>query len=471
MTESLGKGGSNSLKKIAHSLDQLQVNIDKWKDLLIIEEHQTSESAIVNMLRQRMQQTNKSGQEATLQVLPLPNHESNLSAGDSDSVNDRKPSPSARTLSRNLTLALISLEKDDDVGTEQRADDNDDDDNDKKSNHGENDTKDDDESTKEKATSVCFWPFTLLEDRPLWRLFVVMGLNGLLSLACSAMIIKIEGSEQQNRLDNRYDLLSRIEQLKDNITGRFKNVHADAEVTLQLIDEFSNQVEHTRHFPQEIEWNMLSAQSFITSIQTTTGYGDIVPVTTGGRVFTVAYALIGIPVFMWYIVKLGGLFRLLVMNAFGACINCICPKSFSAEEDDTISQSTAVESGDGEPQYSRRRSTLETLLLQANSRIKEQFSDDKRFHPSVIGIILLVFLLSVSIFISHMEGISYFDSFYACFITYSTIGFGDIDIFKISYRSNWFNLLIYGNFVHILGYMILSAWIASILEKVGVRKF
>lgn len=121
--------------------------------------------------------------------------------------------------------------------------------------------------------------------------------------------------------------------------------------------------------------------------------------------------------------------------------------------------------------YGRRQSSLEIILFKANSRIKEQFFYDKRFHPSVIGGILLVFLLSVAYFIAYMEGYKYFDAFYACFITYSTIGFGDIDIFRVSYRSNWFNFLIYGNFIHILGYMILSAWIASILEKVGVRKF
>ncbi len=46
----------------------------------------------------------------------------------------------------------------------------------------------------------------------------------------------------------------------------------------------------------------------------TSGYGDIVPVTTEGKVFTLAYALYGIPVFIWYIVKLGALFRVIVMR-------------------------------------------------------------------------------------------------------------------------------------------------------------
>ena len=79
-----------------------------------------------------------------------------------------------------------------------------------------------------------------------------------------------------------------------------------------------------------------------------------------------------------------------------------------------------------------RRSTFDFIMVTANSRIKEQFQYDKRFHPSVIGIILLVFLLSVAYFTSYMEGYNYFDALYACFITYSTIGFGDIDIF-VSY--------------------------------------
>ena len=64
----------------------------------------------------------------------------------------------------------------------------------------------------------------------------------------------------------------------------------------------------------------------------------------------------------------------------------------------------------------------------------QEFQSDKRFHPSIIGFILAVFMFCVSVFISHMEDISYFDAFYACFITYSTIGFGDFDIYRISYR-------------------------------------
>ena len=112
----------------------------------------------------------------------------------------------------------------------------------------------------------------------------------------------------------------------------------------------------------------------------------------------------------------------------------------------------------------------------------------KRCHPVLPGMVLLVFLLSVASFISHIENISYFDAFYACFITYSTIGFGDIDIYvnmfenmlswivyllmftfmmqRTSYRSNWFNLMIYGNGVHIIGYMLLSAWLTTLLEKI-----
>ena len=38
------------------------------------------------------------------------------------------------------------------------------------------------------------------------------------------------------------------------------------------------------------------------------------PVTLEGKLFTLCYALYGIPIFIWYIVKLGALFRVVVMR-------------------------------------------------------------------------------------------------------------------------------------------------------------
>lgn len=72
-----------------------------------------------------------------------------------------------------------------------------------------------------------------------------------------------------------------------------------------------------------------------------------------------------------------------------------------------------------------------------NKLIKSQDKyDDSRFHPTVIGVILLVFILLVAVFIMKMdkyEEHSYFSAIYGAFITYSTIGFGDIDIYVIAF--------------------------------------
>ena len=54
-----------------------------------------------------------------------------------------------------------------------------------------------------------------------------------------------------------------------------------------------------------------------------TGYGDIVPITVNGKILTIVYALYGIPVFIWYIIKLGGLFRVMVMRLLRNIIDAI----------------------------------------------------------------------------------------------------------------------------------------------------
>ena len=40
---------------------------------------------------------------------------------------------------------------------------------------------------------------------------------------------------------------------------------------MKLLDSYSEEVPKVSDYPEEIHWDMLSAQAFITSVQTTTG--------------------------------------------------------------------------------------------------------------------------------------------------------------------------------------------------------
>jgi len=104
-------------------------------------------------------------------------------------------------------------------------------------------------------------------------------------------------------MQHRKDLQARVSGLQANITSLVQGrtqVENPAKEALALLNELDEAIPELAKLPEEIEWDMLAAQSFITSVQTTTGYGDIVPVTFWGKFFTLIYAFIGIPIFMVY---------------------------------------------------------------------------------------------------------------------------------------------------------------------------
>ena len=134
---------------------------------------------------------------------------------------------------------------------------------------------------------------------------------------------RIEKPSQEIRLAKRKELFDRLTSLKDNITNRFDDPNDQVETTIEMVQKYSKMMADIKDHPDEIIWDMLNAQAFVTSIQTTTGYGDIVPLTPGGKIFTIAYALVGVPIFLWYIVKLGGVFRVFTMNIFSIVKACL----------------------------------------------------------------------------------------------------------------------------------------------------
>ena len=144
-----------------------------------------------------------------------------------------------------------------------------------------------------------------------------------MTLSYFSLFFRIEKPSQEIRLAKRKELFDKLTSLKDNITSRFDDPNDKVETTIEMVQKYSKVMAEIKNHPDEIIWDMLNAQAFVTSIQTTTGYGDIVPLTPGGKIFTIAYALVGVPIFLWYIVKLGGVFRVFTMNIFSIVKACL----------------------------------------------------------------------------------------------------------------------------------------------------
>ncbi|XP_066905477.1 TWiK family of potassium channels protein 7 [Halyomorpha halys] len=125
-------------------------------------------------------------------------------------------------------------------------------------------------------------------------------------------------------------------------------------------------------------WNHLQAIFFASTVLTTIGYGNIAPVTTAGRVFCLLFALIGIPLCLTVIADLG----IVVAGSL--------------------------------PDLASKMESLSTAVKSLVSAFAALF-------------LLLVFLSIGAFLFMHLEDDwNFFDSFYFCFITMTTIGFGDL---------------------------------------------
>ncbi|XP_068624716.1 two pore potassium channel protein sup-9-like [Battus philenor] len=129
------------------------------------------------------------------------------------------------------------------------------------------------------------------------------------------------------------------------------------------------------------QWKFTGAFYYATTVLTTIGYGHSTPSTVGGKLFTMFYAIVGIPLGLIMFQSIGERVNRLssvIIKALKRTMNC---NQTSASEVDLICVVT----------------TLSSLTIAGGAAAFSKF-----------------------------EGWSYFDSVYYCFITLTTIGFGDM---------------------------------------------
>jgi len=127
-------------------------------------------------------------------------------------------------------------------------------------------------------------------------------------------------------------------------------------------------------------WKFAGSFYYATTVLTTIGYGHSTPKTDGGKVFTMIYAIIGIPIGLVMFNSIGERF-----NYFSSMIINKCRKMLKAKQEETT----------------------EMDLICIGSTLT-----------------LIIFTSGAAAF-SYYEGWTYYHSLYYCFITLTTIGFGD----------------------------------------------
>ncbi|XP_056630333.1 two pore potassium channel protein sup-9 [Diorhabda carinulata] len=128
------------------------------------------------------------------------------------------------------------------------------------------------------------------------------------------------------------------------------------------------------------QWKFAGAFYFATVVLAMIGYGHSTPVTAGGKAFCIGYAVIGIPL------------GLVMFQSIGERLNKFA--------------SIVIKQIKKYLHYQRVEATEMNLMF-------------------ATGMLSSIIITTGAAVFSRYEGWSYFDSFYYCFVTLTTIGFGD----------------------------------------------
>ncbi|XP_071453838.1 two pore potassium channel protein sup-9-like isoform X1 [Hetaerina americana] len=128
------------------------------------------------------------------------------------------------------------------------------------------------------------------------------------------------------------------------------------------------------------QWKFAGAFYFATVVLAMIGYGHSTPVTYGGKAFCIVYAMVGIPL------------GLVMFQSIGERLNKCA--------------SLVIRRGKRWLRFRQTEATEMNLML-------------------ATGLLSSAIITTGAAVFSRYEGWSYFDSFYYCFVTLTTIGFGD----------------------------------------------
>merc|ERR1719350_877623 len=158
------------------------------------------------------------------------------------------------------------------------------------------------------------------------------------------------------------------------------------------------------------DWSFPNALLFTITIITTIGYGHIFPYTDDGKMFTIIYALVGMPLLVMFLNNVGDAMADGIKFGYSrVCCRWCRVKRLVSER-------------------------LPGASLRKARKLRDEVYGDETYMPTkdisipiILSILCIIAYLSIGSAIFHVwEGWDLTSAAYFCFITLSTVGFGDM---------------------------------------------
>ncbi|KAF5272885.1 hypothetical protein FQR65_LT17301 [Abscondita terminalis] len=218
-------------------------------------------------------------------------------------------------------------------------------------------------------------------------------------------------------------------------------------------------------------------------------YGSIAPRTTLGKAVTIGYAILGIPLTLLYLSSVGSILSRIARGVFSrALCCCLCSncgyccydekrmaekekKMKRKRQQKELQQQLALQ----EPFYVRANPTITQNNLHSPTKEDNTSEVDNESKASMHGlsilapvllclIIMFIYICLGTLALYNLQNWSVLDGFYFCFMSLTTIGFGDmVPGFEI-YNQNHSEVTVWFCSLYIMSGMALTAMCFSVVH-------
>ncbi|XP_043684317.1 TWiK family of potassium channels protein 18-like [Vespula pensylvanica] len=251
----------------------------------------------------------------------------------------------------------------------------------------------------------------------------------------------------------------------------------------------------------EYEWNFAKAFLYSLTVLTTLGCGSIAPKSTWGKLATMGYASLGIPLTIVYLSNAGGLLSRCARGVFTrALCCCLCSNCGyccyderrmqekerrmrrKRQQEELAQQQQQQQLQLQEPFYVRANSSTFTSTVEIKASPKDEVSSlgsGDRPNVTILAPIsiclgaMLCYIIAGAFTLHKLDGWTFVDASYFCFMSLSTIGFGDMvpGSYPQNNPSSSRNATIWFCSCYIMSGMALTAMCFNILHDEIVHRF